>query len=444
MKRSILIILAFCLAALVPAALFWSRAETAPQPKGKDIDGVLQSDDLPVYNWFVCADLGVGSVPGVSGDRARFQLCHDEGWLLQAYCLQPNWPAPEIGTVCSRISSGTYWCGNGIQNLQAYAVLQTPTPTVTPSGTSTATPTPTQTSTNTPTATASFTPTSTGTQTPTQTPTATTTSPVETPQTPSAPTPSTPRPAPGGPRLVDLLTQWSAGTRATPTPTLFPPLADASGSVTSEKVSVLAASFNFFGIDFSRADQRVRIRIFPNTRRVNNGRPITIAFKPGASCRYGKGSACVDAYIGDALAEIITVSVHSGIGGEGQAFRSALEGSGLFGAALSVGQIEDRLEALDGAAVTIEQGDTFVEGLELSVVSRVASRDVGGYLQGTTQYSLAYAAQLDHELAEKLGSGSEPKLVFETCGWRVRGEPGASRVDPSSASIYLGVIRQKR
>lgn len=185
----------------------------------------------PVYNWYVCADLGVGSVPGVPGVWARFTLCHDSGWQVNAYCFQPPLPQPDLGTVCSRTSEDTYWCGNDVQMLREYEELETPpppnteTPPSPPTETSTAAPPSTETATatspptltstpsETPTVTDTASPTPSDTPTPTESPapsaspspsaTLTATSPGETPPAPPlapTPTPTPTRPPPPGGR----------------------------------------------------------------------------------------------------------------------------------------------------------------------------------------------------------------------------------------------------
>jgi hypothetical protein len=143
----------------------------------------------PVNNWYVCTNLGIGPVPGLPDPRQRFKVCHDSGWEIYAYCIQPNIPAPTIGTVCSLINDQTLFCGAGVQSLREYRILQTP---AAGTGTPSFTPSPTATNTVTPT------PTNTATLTPTITPTSTSTS---TPTTLRSATPrvaSTPRPRAGG------------------------------------------------------------------------------------------------------------------------------------------------------------------------------------------------------------------------------------------------------
>lgn len=102
----------------------------------------------PSEGWTVCADLGVGPVPGLNITRQRFRLCSDTGWEILAYCLEPERPMPPLGTLCSEVDPGVFWCGDNVQQLQFYQVAQRPTPaTRTPTRTRTRTATTTITST---------------------------------------------------------------------------------------------------------------------------------------------------------------------------------------------------------------------------------------------------------------------------------------------------------
>jgi hypothetical protein len=353
----------------------------------------------PVYNWRVCADLGVGPVPGTGLTRQRFRLCHNQGWTVEAYCLQPNRPAPGLGTTCSRTSSDTFWCGTGIQNLRTYRVQETPTPTVT------------------------------GTPAPTITPTAPST---------TTPTPRPPqrRARPGGPILIEWISQsaislfqhWLNTAAASPTPTL-------------ESITATESATGFSGIDFSQRDKWIRIYIYPPEKRLNRGKPIVIAFLPGKNCRFGDDRGCVTSFQDAGNGEVTFLTVHSGIGGEGQAFRRAMEGTGLLGAAYNLKKIQANLNAWEGARVVIIQGKKRYEGFRLTTLSRVPARHINNYLSASVPQALDFAAHLDEDLISPIASG-EPLLVFETCGWRVPGERRAARVPVSSASIYLGVIQQ--
>lgn len=117
----------------------------------------------PVNGWYVCLDLGIGSIPGVPEPRQRLQLCHDEGWAVNTYCTQPGFPPPPLGRSCTRIGEEKYSCGANYQLLREYHTLETPvnTPTsiVTPTQTSTPSPTTTESLTSSPPPSATETPT---------------------------------------------------------------------------------------------------------------------------------------------------------------------------------------------------------------------------------------------------------------------------------------------
>lgn len=102
-----------------------------------------QTPPLPTDGWRVCQDLGVGSVPGLGEDRQRFVLCNPPtGWQVQVYCLNPGVTPPGVGAYCSLVSGNTFWCGDTVQQLELYGILQIPpTPTATATATNTATPT---------------------------------------------------------------------------------------------------------------------------------------------------------------------------------------------------------------------------------------------------------------------------------------------------------------
>jgi hypothetical protein len=398
--KHIFIILSGLIIAVMGMGFLWTQAHSAsPDPlQGSGMTGILGPVfQQPVYKWRVCADLGVGPVPGTGLTRQRFRLCHNQGWTLLTYCLQPSLPAPGLGTTCSRTSANTFWCGNGIQNLRTYRVQETPTPT----------------------------PTVTGTPAPTATPTAT--------QTPSPPQRSA---RPGGPILIEwisqsassLLQRWLTPAMVTPTPALD----DSVASVNETRYS---------GIDFSQKDKWIRIYIYPPNKRLHRGKPVVIAFLPGKRCRFGDNRGCVTTFQDDGNGEVTFLTVHSGIGGEGQAFRNAMEGTGLAGAAYNLKKVQANLNAWEGARVVITQGKKRWEGFTLTALSRVPAKHVNNYLGASIPQALAFAAHLDEDLIPPIASG-EPLLIFETCGWRVPGERRAARVPISSASIYLGVIQK--
>jgi hypothetical protein len=199
----------------------------------------------------------------------------------------------------------------------------------------------------------------------------------------------------------------------------------------------------FYGLDLEDPSHRVRIWIFPPNRRVNQGKPILISFIPGQTCNYGDNRACVNIYPMDSGAGVTFITIHSGVGGEGQAFRNAVEGTGINSASLSLKEIRLNLKALDGAEVVIVQGKHRYEGFTLSVAARVPPKFMRAYFQAPIQEALPFASTLDERL-RGVSQGSLPLLVFETCGWKVPGEPWARGATSTTASIYLGVIQKRQ
>lgn len=418
---------------LVGAGILWSwpaPAPTQPVVEPREWTSGLDASllDKPIYNWIVCADLGWGPVPGLPDPRQRFRLCHNQGWQVLAYCLQTNRPAPAVGTRCSRITADSYWCGSGVQILREYNVLQTPTPTPTATSTATSTPSPTPTGT----------PTSTPTGTPSPTPTSTATQPTQ-------PLPSpTPRRPSGG------LSLWERGlaflARSSPSPTPFQPLPPTPAYEPPLHPPVqlappATASLVFFGVDFTNTERWVRLTIYPPDRSLNHGRPIVLAFRPGATCIFGDQRACVTGYTTAAGSEVTFLSIHSGAGGEAEAFRQAVEGAGLNQAGFPLKRVYLNLAALQGAEVVITQGKRRLTGFRLASVGRIPPRQVRSYFEQPVQQALAFSAGLQASL-EPFVNSPEPLLVFETCGWRLPGEPGSQKLPAASASAYLVVIQR--
>jgi len=137
------------------------------------------------------------------------------------------------------------------------------------------------------------------------------------------------------------------------------------------------------------------------------------------------------------------ITIHSGVGGEGQAFRNAMEGTGINSAALTLKDIRANLKALDGAEVVIIQGKHRYEGFTLAVAARIPPKFMRAYFEAPIQETLFFASTIDDSLRAP-ARGSWPMLVFETCGWKVPGEPWARGVTNTTASIYLGVIQKEQ
>jgi len=173
------------------------------------------AEGMPTDGWLVCADLGILPVPG-GGEAQHMILCND-GWRVHVYCIEPAKPAPPRDQLCSMVNATDFWCGDQVQLLREFDILETPTatlaPTETPTPTSTSTPTATATATATATFTATATATATASSTPTATLTRTGTATVIPTATPTATLPAT---------ATELASRTPAGTSTTPSANLTP------------------------------------------------------------------------------------------------------------------------------------------------------------------------------------------------------------------------------
>jgi hypothetical protein len=446
MRRNQIIMGVGLLGIILIVLTIWFRSPSN-RPRPLPDTAPLLQEPRPIYDWYVCEELGVGAIPGVSDPRLRFRVCHNEGWELLAYCLQPNWPAPAEGAACALIDDDTFWCGEGLQNLREYAILQTPFPTTTPTLAQTAAPTPTVTAS--PIA---------ATQTP-GTPLATTTAtPIGGTITPSAPTltPAAPtvtqpaaiatqRPSPGGLGYLGWLVSLFTPPRGTPTP--FQPLPPTPPFAEPQPADVGASDMassttGFYGIDFSNPLERIRIKVYPPDWQINGGKPIVIAFTPGQSCQYRDHRACINTFTAEQGGETTLVTVHSGVDGEAEPFRRAVEGFGFDQAGFPLRKIQSRLRDLQGAEVEIVQGDTVVSGLVLSAAVRIPPKSMDDYLDSALPDAMALAASINPVMNSAL-SPEEPQVVFETCGWKMPWEPWLPGMTSTNASIYLGVIQKR-
>lgn len=413
---------------LLATGVRWSKFTSAAQASPFEDIFIAPLGEKPVNNWRVCRDLGVGNVPGLGIQRQRFRLCHSQGWEVLVYCLEPNLPAPAVGTRCTRTNANTYWCGNGIQNLREYSVQETP-PAI-------STPTPV--------------PTNTPTLAPTQTPTVPTRTPLAPEQKPS-PRPkvrSTPRASTGGRGNFDLGSLLSLDWLMAPIRTNFQPMAatptpfQPRPPTAQVEPKTPQSPSGFYGFDLQDGKHRVRILIFPPNNQVNQGKPILISFIPGQTCNYGDNRGCIHVYQTESGASVTFISVHSGVGGEGQAFRHAVEGTGIDSAGLSLKRVRGNLRALHGAEVVIIQGKRRYEGFTFVAAARIPPRSLGAYFETPIQNALVFASTIDKSLLG-LGQRDLPLLVFETCGWKMPGEPWVKGVTSTTASVYLGVIQKK-
>jgi len=198
-------------------------------------------------------------------------------------------------------------------------------------------------------------------------------------------------------------------------------------------------SYQYFGIDFSNRQSRVNLHITPPDKKVNRGKTIKVSFLPGNSCYFGDKKACTSAHH-NGLNNMVFLTIHSGVGGEGQDLRHALEGTGLNRAGYSLEKVQKNMAGLAAAEVAIIQNGQKVDGFTLVGVTRIPAKHVKQYLGLHIQDALLFATQLDAKLMTAIDP-TRPMLVFETCGWKMSGERWYPGTSATTGSIYVGVIQ---
>ena len=202
-----------------------------------------------------------------------------------------------------------------------------------------------------------------------------------------------------------------------------------------------APTLKMEGVDFGHTNAWIMIRIFPDNKRVNKGKPIVIKVLPGSSCYFGDHRACIGLFGENQQEKVIFVTVHSGVGGEAEAFRRSVEGLGPNRAAYPLSQIQANLWRLNGARVEISQGDQTVGGYQLVTTARVPATMIKKYFKLPIDAAIEFAAQVNPDLKNYL-KPEQPTIVFETCGWKLESEPWAPGVTSTTGSVYLGVIQK--
>lgn len=228
-------------------------------------------------------------------------------------------------------------------------------------------------------------------------------------------------------------------TLSTTTPTPFQPLRHPPSAWIGQPGE--SPPLDFYGIDFSPGAAPVTIQIITSEHHLNQGKPVVIRFRPGAECNFGDGQGCTSVFPGVLGGHTIFVTVHSGIGGEAQSLRHTLEGTGFDQAAYSLEKVHNKMKLLEGAQVTISQGDITASGFTLQAATRIPA----GSLQQFFNLPIPQALQLASDLDPSLGTylpPDQPQIVIETCGWKMPGEPWAPGVTSTSGSAYLGFIRK--
>ncbi|NMC54439.1 MAG: hypothetical protein GYA48_12475 [Chloroflexi bacterium] len=220
------------------------------------------------------------------------------------------------------------------------------------------------------------------------------------------------------------------------TPTAFLPLPPTDTPAPEPAAAQPQPSLRFHGIDFNDTQSWVEIIITPPDETVNRGRPIRMRFKPGAECNFGSQRACVSAYLQPDGSEVIFLSIHSGVGGQAQSYRHAVEGTGINQAGFSLAQTLQNLQSLKGASVGIRQNDVELYQFTLLETARIPASGLSAYFAAPISQALPVSG-----FSTPPGDAGQPLLVFETCGWHMPGESRADAVSGTTASVYLAVIQ---
>ncbi len=194
-------------------------------------------------------------------------------------------------------------------------------------------------------------------------------------------------------------------------------------------------------LDFSSRGGKIEILIDPPGPLVNRGKPIKISFKPGDTCVFGDHQACVTTFeVTGSQYNHYFLSIHSGVGGEGQAFRHALEGTGINRAGYGLEKVAQHIKALRGAQVTIAQEGDELGGFFLAGLIRIPPAYLEAFLKQPVTQAVQFATNLDPSWADMIDP-ERPMLIFETCGWKMPSEPWYPGVTSTTGSIYLAVIQ---
>ncbi len=133
------------------------------------------------------------------------------------------------------------------------------------------------------------------------------------------------------------------------------------------------------------------------------------------------------------------LTIHSGISGEGQQLRHALEGTGINTAGLRTAEILANLDQLQGAIASLHQGVTNLDYLTVVAAIRIAPDQIDDYYALPFLEAVDWAAGGNEDLRQRIADGQS--LIFiETCGWPVIGEVSADGEYQGTGSIYLIAI----
>ncbi len=248
----------------------------------------------------------------------------------------------------------------------------------------------------------------------------------------------------GSPSLMMVNPAYPSQTPYLPRHATSTPFQPSAGNVTPRPaVSAEAAppepqvGAPFFAeINLEKGADQIAVWITPFGSRFNNGLPLSLSFLPGPQCDFGDKHACTSLHEDG---RYLLFTVHSGLGGEAQALRHAIEGTGINRSGKDLEDTLSSLKSLEGARVSVLQRDKRADGLVVRAAVRIPPQDMAAYFDLPFSEALQLAAELNQELKDLLGSGSAA-IFIETCGWRMPGEAWAPGVNDTTGSIYLIAI----
>jgi hypothetical protein len=200
-------------------------------------------------------------------------------------------------------------------------------------------------------------------------------------------------------------------------------------------------TLQFQGLDFTDQESIITIDINPSTSKNSDFiRPIHLEFIPGDQCRYIDDRACIYSYLTPSNNIVIFITLHSGLGGDGQPLRHAFEGTGFNRAGYSIKKVMSNLDKIVESHVTIQQGTKLVNSLEVTSAGRIHARYLEKYFSTPIEDLAGFANSIDSGFQSEI-TLDRPTIIIETCGWRMRGEEWAPGITQSTGSIYLLIIQ---
>ncbi len=146
-------------------------------------------------------------------------------------------------------------------------------------------------------------------------------------------------------------------------------------------------------------EQKVHLVLYPD-QSVNAGQSIEMTFFPAQDCPYGTGTACISQH---RSGQVILLTIHSGIGGEAEAFRQAVESTSLYGAGFTGEQIQTNLASLQNIPVQMSLGAGDMSELEMAAVARVPGVDLEQYFELPYDEALEMVARQNEQVRAVIG-----------------------------------------